>query len=165
MAGTGMQLPPENLHGYEFLLLGRTCKIVLQERKNVGYDKALGEVYLPTENSQNQIVAWLKENASRIFTTATNAWAERMGVQVNGVFVSTATARWGSCSADDRIRYSFRLLYAPKDVIEYVIVHELAHVRHKNHGKAFWREVETYQPDWKQKRAWLKTHGALLKIF
>jgi predicted metal-dependent hydrolase len=88
-----------------------------------------------------------------------------MGVSYQSVSVTSARSRWGSCSGKNAIRYSFRLLYAPKEVIEYVTVHELAHTKHKNHSKAFWAEVATYVPDWKSKRNWLKTHGWLMEIF
>lgn len=165
MAGAGMQLPPENLDGYEFLLLGKPCKICLDDGANIRFDTQNGKLYLPKENARVRIVKWLKENALRIFLQVTNEWSARMGVQAKTVAVSSAKSRWGSCSADNSIRYTFRLLYAPKEIIEYVAVHELAHIRHKNHSPRFWQEVAKYIPDWKHRRDWLKYRGALLQIF
>lgn len=164
-AGAGIQLPPENLNGYELLLLGRKCKIFVVPMARVGYDRAECKIYLPEKNPQERLVRWLKEQAKRIFTTATAETAERMGLRYKSVTVTSARGRWGSCSGDNAIHYSFRLLFAPKEVIEYVIVHELSHVRHKNHSKAFWAQVTQYVPDWKEKRKWLKTHSALMEIF
>lgn len=163
--GAGMRLPPENLDGYEFLLLGAPCKIVLDDGANIRFDKQNGRIYLPKKNARARLVKWLKENALRIFTKVTDDWAARMGVRYQSVSVSTAKTRWGSCSAENAIRYTFRLLYAPKEVIEYVAVHELAHIRHKNHSSRFWAEVARYIPDWKTRRVWLKRRGALLEIF
>lgn len=90
---------------------------------------------------------------------------QSMGTQYKYARVNSARGRWGSCSGENGIHYSFRLLYAPKDVVEYVVVHELAHTKYKNHSKTFWAEVAAYVPDWKVRRAWLKAHGALMEVF
>lgn len=163
--GVGMCLPTENLHGYEFLLLGKLTKIVVDDGKKVGYDAEKNILYLPKEKSRERLVKWLKENAKHIFTAVTQKKAAEMAVGYKAVSVTSAKSRWGSCAADCTIRYTFRLLYCPKDVIEYVVVHELAHIRQRNHSKAFWQEVERFMPDWKPRRKWLKEHGILMEIF
>ena len=163
--GAGIQLPPENLHGYTLTLLGRPCKIWVVDTLKVGYDAEQGIVYLPEKNARERLVKWLKTNARRIFTELTEKTALAMGTRYRSVTVTSARSRWGSCSGENAIRYSFRLIYAPKEVIEYVVVHELAHTKHKNHSKAFWSEVATYVPDWKQKRNWLKMYVGLMEVF
>ncbi|MBQ2701563.1 MAG: M48 family metallopeptidase, partial [Clostridia bacterium] len=92
-------------------------------------------------------------------------YAERMGTAYKKLSVTGARTRWGSCSFDDSLHFSFRLLYAPKEMIEYVVVHELAHTKHKNHSPLFWAEVGKYIPDYKKRRKWLKTHALLMQIF
>lgn len=164
-AGAGMRLPPENLHGFTFLLLGRDCRILLHGGRDIRFDRDTGSLYLPERNARARLQKWLKENALRIFTEATENAAKRMGVSYKSVRVTSAKTRWGSCSGENAVRYSFRLLYAPKEVIEYVVVHELAHTKQKNHSPKFWREVEKFDPAWRQKRAWLKTHAYLMEIF
>ena len=163
--GAGIQLPPENLNGYTFLLLGKQCKILLTTLETVGYDGEKNILYLPEKNARERLVKWLKTNAKRILTEVTARTARTMNTTYQSVSITSARGRWGSCSGTDAVHYSFRLLYAPKEVIEYVVVHELAHTKHKNHSKAFWSEVAAYVPDWKVKRAWLKAHGALMEIF
>ncbi len=162
--GAGIQLPPENLDGYKLLLLGKKCEIRLISGKNVGYDKEENFLYLPEKNARERLVKWLKENAKRIFEQVTAEQAKKMGLTYKSVTVTSARGRWGSCSAENALRYSFRLLYAPKEVIEYVVVHELSHVKHKNHSREFWQEVERYVPDWKAKRKWLKKYGGLMQV-
>ncbi|MBR2441501.1 MAG: M48 family metallopeptidase [Clostridia bacterium] len=162
--GAGIQLPSENLHGYALLLLGKPCKISVEKTDKVGYDSAQQRIILPEKNTKTRLVRWLKENAERILTDVTAQKAKEMGVAYTSLSIGSARGRWGSCSGKNEIRYTFRLLYAPKPVIEYVVVHELAHIRHKNHSKSFWQEVERYIPDWKIRRKWLKTHGALMEI-
>ena len=164
-AGAGMRLPPENLHGYTFLLLGKECRICLTDKRNVIFDEESYTLYLPSKNAKQRLVKWLKENAKRIFTLVTERKAKEMYVKFQSVEVSSAKGKWGSCSYDNKIRYAYRLIYAPKEMIEYVVVHELAHVKHKNHSTAFWLEVARYIPDWKNRRKWLKMHGYLLEIF
>lgn len=163
--GTGIELPPENLDGYEFLLLGERHRISLTKDRKIGYDKNVRAVYLPAKNAEKRLIQWLKENAARILSSVTEQTAQKMGVKYKSVAISSARSKWGSCSFDNAIRYSFRLLYAPKEIIEYVAVHELAHTKHKNHSAAFWAEVAKYVPDWKEKRKWLKRHGALMYVF
>lgn len=161
----GIVLPPENLQGYEFLLLGKKHRICLTGEREVGYDAAARVVYLPEKDGRKRLVEWLKDNAARILSAVTATAAQTMGVRYKSVTISSARSKWGSCSFDNAIRYSFRLLYAPKEVVEYVAVHELAHTKHKDHSAAFWAEVAKYQPDWKEKRKWLKGHGALMQVF
>ena len=163
--GAGIQLPPENLDGYEFLILGNRCKIVCIDEDKIGFNKARGLVYLPKKNTRKRLVEWLKENALRIFTKVTSQRAAQMGVSFQAVKINSARGSWGLCTADNVIKYSYRLLFAPKDVVEYVIVHELAHVTHKNHSARFWSEVAKYVPDYKTKRAWLKKYSAVMEIF
>ncbi len=162
---TALPLPPENLDGYAFLLLGERTKIQLVGGERIGYDKEGRILYLPAKNAQKRLVKWLKENAERILTKVTAEWATRMGTSYQSITVTSAKSRWGSCSADDALRYTFRLLYCPREIIEYVVVHELAHTRHKNHSSAFWAEVAKYLPDWKGKRKWLKEYYTLMEIF
>ena len=164
MQGAGIHLPPENLDGYSLLLLGNPCQISLINEKFIRYEPQSNRLYIPENGAKDRLKKWLKENAKRILTELTAQTATRMGVRFQSVTITSAKTRWGSCSANNAIRYSFRLLYATKEVIEYVTVHELAHVKHKNHSLFFWAEVEKHCPKWREHRLWLKRHGALMEI-
>ena len=163
--GAGIDLPTENLNGYSFLLLGETHRITLIGGRYIRFDPDRKEIFVPEKNAKERLVKWLKENAKRIFFECTSRRAREMNVAFQSVEISPARSKWGSCSFDNKIRYSFRLLYAPKDVIDYVIVHELTHTKHKNHSPAFWQEVAKWKPDYKGKRKWLKDHAILMHIF
>ena len=162
---TEIALPPKDLDGYSLLLLGKTYTLRLYDGTGIRLDEPNSTLYLPRQNAKERLVKWLKENALRIFETVTKKTASNMNAAYKEVRVSSARTRWGTCSADNRLKFTFRLLYAPKEIIEYVVVHELAHTRHKNHSAAFWAEVEKYLPDWRAKRKWLKEHGILMQIF
>ncbi len=160
-----VDLPTENLDCFTFLLLGASTKILLVESKKIGYDVEKGELYLPSDKPKERLVKWLKENAKRILSSVTEMQAKKMGVSYRSITVGGAKTRWGSCTVNNDIRYTFRLLYCPREIIEYVVAHELAHIRHKNHSPAFWAEVDKYIPDRKNRRKWLKAHGGLMELF
>jgi predicted metal-dependent hydrolase len=88
--------------------------------------------------------------------------AERLGKEPSGLVLRDTRSRWGSCNSAGQIMLSWRLIGAPPRVFEYVVAHELAHLRELNHSPRFWAHVEALMPDWKPARAWLKTHGARL---
>lgn len=100
--------------------------------------------------------AALRERARRELPPKLAAYAERMGLQPAGVRITSARTRFGSCSADNHICFSWRLMQCPEAAIDYVVVHELAHIREKNHGRTFYALIEQYLPDWRERRALLK---------
>jgi len=101
--------------------------------------------------------AALRQTAKAILPPLVARWAEIMGVEPTGLTVTGARSRFGSCSAQNRLCFSFRLMDYPMEAVEYVVVHELAHIRHKNHSAAFYAEVEAYLPDWRERRELLRT--------
>jgi predicted metal-dependent hydrolase len=74
-------------------------------------------------------------------------------------------SRWGSCSSDGTLSYSWRLILAPPFVLDYVAAHEVAHLRHMNHGRNFWRLVLTHCPNASRAKTWLKKHGAEIHAY
>jgi predicted metal-dependent hydrolase len=107
---------------------------------------------------------WYRRQASELFHKRARIYATLMGVSFNRLRLSSARTRWGSCSSNGNINIVWRLIMAPQFVIDYVIVHELAHLRHMNHSAAFWRLVGSVYPDYEQARQWLKQYGHFLNI-
>ena len=83
-------------------------------------------------------------------------YAAQMNVYPTGITITGARTRFGSCSPKNRLSFSFRLMDYPMDAIEYVVVHELAHILHKNHSAAFYAEIEKILPDWRERNKLLK---------
>lgn len=83
-------------------------------------------------------------------------YAQRMGVIPTGITITAARTRFGSCSPKNRLCFSWRLMDYPEEAIDYVVVHELAHIVHKNHGPQFWALVERYMPDYRARRNMLR---------
>lgn len=94
----------------------------------------------------------------------TQQLAELNGFKFTGFRLSSAATRWGSCSARGTVSLTWRLVMAPPEIIDYVIIHELAHTREKNHFRAFWSLVEEQLPDYRQRRRWLKKFGFMLNL-
>ena len=106
----------------------------------------------PTEAERAELIRRAKE----ILPQRTSFWAERMGLYPTKIRITSARRRFGSCSSEGHICYSWRLMQYPPEAIDYVVVHELAHLKHMNHSPAFHALVAKYLPDHKARRALLK---------
>lgn len=100
-----------------------------------------------------------KRQALQIISSRVRFYAEQMQLQPVAIKVNRARRRWGSCSHRGALNFSYRLLFAPFAVIDYVVVHELAHMRHLNHSRAFWNGVAAIIPDFQNHYRWLREHG------
>ena len=100
--------------------------------------------------------AALRERARRELPQKLAYYAEMMGLHPAGMRITSARTRFGSCSARNSICFSWRLMQYPDEAVDYVVVHELAHIQEKNHGRAFSALVGRYMPDWRERRALLK---------
>lgn len=98
----------------------------------------------------------LKKTAAEDLGRRLEYYSSLMGLQYKSFRITSAVRRFGSCSADNRICLSFRLLMYPEAARDYVVVHELAHIKHKNHGSSFYALISEYMPDYKQRRALLR---------
>ena len=101
-------------------------------------------------------IAALRSRARAYLPGRVELWAGRMGVKLTGVKITSARTRFGSCSGKNSLCFSLYLMQYPAEAIDYVVVHELAHIRHKNHGPAFYAEVAKYMPDYRQRQALLR---------
>ena len=100
--------------------------------------------------------------ARDIFTRKAEYYARIMGVSYGRISIREQKTRWGSCSSKGNLNFNWRLILAPEEVLDYVVVHELAHRREMNHSKAFYSIVESVLPDYKQPKKWLRDKGQTL---
>ncbi len=106
----------------------------------------------PTEEE----IAHLKAKAKELLPQKAAAFAQKMGLVYSGITITSARTRFGSCSPQNRLCFSWRLMMYPEAAIDYVVVHELAHIVHRNHGPAFHQLVASILPDHRERRALLK---------
>lgn len=104
----------------------------------------------PALSQQEEVL--LKARAKAELPPRVAHYAALMGLFPTGITITGAENRFGSCSPKNRVCFSWRLMRYPADAVDYVIVHELAHIRHKNHGKAFYALIEAYMPDYKERK-------------
>ena len=106
--------------------------------------------------------AELKKKAKRILPERVAYWAPLIGVRPGRIAVRCQKTRWGSCSTKGNLNFNCLLMLAPEGVIDYIVVHELCHLKHMNHSKRFYAEIEKVLPDYRQHQQWLKDNGEFL---
>ena len=137
-------------------------------RSSVRLDGSLLRVCLPPERQGSAIsithalITWYAEQAKQYLGKKTLEWSRIIGVKPLSVAIRDPKTRWGSCSSRGSINYSWRIMLAPPQVIDYLVVHELCHLLEPNHSSRFWQHVEFFLPDWQNNRRWLKLHGGVM---
>jgi predicted metal-dependent hydrolase len=125
-----------------------------------GVARRLLRVGLPQDATAEQIrdvvQSWLQRQARRVFEERCAVFAQRLNVRVRRIALSSAATRWGSANADGSIRLNWRLVHFGLPVIDYVVTHELAHLREMNHSPAFWDVVRSVLPDYEHSRLALR---------
>ena len=101
----------------------------------------------------------LRERAKSVLAQRTAYFARQVGVTYGRITVRDQKTRWGSCSQTGNLNFNFRLILAPLEVLDYVVVHELCHRRQMNHSAQFWQEVAQVLPDYRKRKAWLTENG------
>ena len=158
--------------GASVAYLGATATIVLDANSGLADGEALLRevdaapparqllIGLPRDAGEDRIrdavQSWLQREARRVFAERAAHFAERLGVTVTRLSLSSAETRWGSANANGAVRLHWRLIHHPLATIDYVVAHELAHLREMNHGPRFWKVVESVVPDYAARRARLK---------
>jgi predicted metal-dependent hydrolase len=109
-----------------------------------------------------RVAAWLKTLARDRLASASTRYAALVGRKYTTLALRDTRSRWGSCSPDGRLMYSWRLIMAPPAVLDYVAAHEVAHLVELNHSPAYWAVVSRICPGWQVQRAWLHANGQML---
>lgn len=109
-----------------------------------------------------RLETWFKASARAALFGASETYAAALGRRFTAISLRDTRSRWGSCTAQGRLMYSWRLIMAPPEVLAYVAAHEVAHLAHMDHSRAFWACVAGLMPDYQQHRQWLRAHGAQL---
>jgi len=115
------------------------------------------------ETMELRVQRFLKKQARADLTRAVKRHTTTLGVSYKSISVKDTRSRWGSCTHDGQLSFSWRLIMAPPEVLDYVAAHECAHLLEMNHSQKFWAKVSICCPDWKHHRSWLRTHGAGLQ--
>jgi len=149
-----------------FWYLGEQYPLRLVDRQRPLLD--LDDAFLLARHAHSQakevFIAWYREETRHITQELIAGYSRSYNIKVNGVRITSARTRWGSCSGKGNLNFTYRLCMSPLPVISYVVAHELAHLNVPNHSRAFWAEVSKMYPDYQKQRTWLKQHGYLLNL-
>lgn len=115
-------------------------------------------------NVQDAVMAWYKVQARRVLKIKLDEQANRMQVAYQDFRLKDQKTRWGSCSSKGNLNLNWRIIMAPEEAIDYLIIHELAHLTHPNHSERFWQHVAAFMPEFRHWKKWLKDHGHELML-
>ncbi len=118
--------------------------------------------YSDSENINAQIKRWLVKSALEDIRLNLDKWSLTVAVPYGRVTVREQRTRWGSCSSKHNLNFNWKLILAPPEALEYVVIHELCHLIHLNHSERFWAEVKKRMPEYESWKRWLKLHGSEL---
>lgn len=171
MAEQQKEKPIHNFENGElFFYRGTTLTlnlIINQDRKRVMVKKQAGSLLVVTPSKEKKMIKdamekWYRERAREVLTDKVTYFQRFIGKAVGDIRIKEQKSRWGSCSSRGNLNFNWKIVMAPDDIIDYLVVHELCHLLHMNHSKEFWESVEKIIPDYKEKEKWLKEKGTLL---
>jgi predicted metal-dependent hydrolase len=159
----------EFVDGEGFLYLGDTYKLKLSDHKQIELNdhlmfprEFLSCTDLPRANEK--MIEWYKAQALKEISARVARLSRVTGWEYKSVKISNAKKRWGSCGPSGTLNFSWRLIMAPPEIVDYLVVHELAHLKHRNHSARFWNTVKAILPDYKERDRWLKDNGRSLNL-
>jgi predicted metal-dependent hydrolase len=158
--------PVEFVDGEGFLFLGKVYPLQVVER--AGKALVFKDGFFLDKGSRvkarDLFTAWYRKQARRVFEEKVARAAARYTFAYKRVKITSAEKRWGSCNSLGTLSFPWRLVMAPEEVIDYVVVHELVHTVIRNHGKEFWGRVREIVPDFKARRGWLEENAYRMRL-
>lgn len=159
----------EYVNGEGFLYLGRTYRLKLVRQQDVPLKLKDGHFCLratggSAETPDAAFREFYRDKGKQRIPARIAFFEPRMGVQATAVRVLDLKHRWASCSPGGNINLHWKCMMAPPTVIDYIVVHELAHLRYRNHTRAFWNLVDKVLPDYQERKEWLRVNGAGMEL-
>ncbi len=146
--------------GAAFLLFGKPCTLHLVTGRGFALEK--DTLCMGDGETRETLIVYLSKLLGRILQKEVPFYATRMGIPCPVIKQSKARSRWGYCNYKRELGFSWPLVFCPRAVIEYVVVHELCHIHNMSHNKAFWQSVAAVLPDYKEREKWLKVHRKVM---
>ncbi len=168
--------PKKFVGGEKLPYLGRRYRIKVKniEGKDVSVKLYQGKFWIEVgveiseddrrEAIRAKLILWYREQALDKLAERVERYQNRIGQEPNSIKVKEQKKRWGSCSSLGNLNFNWRIIMAPISVIDYIVVHELAHLKHLNHSKDFWQLVEAIVPSYKEKQEWLRVNRKRLVV-
>ena len=161
---TPVRTYPDFSNGSKFMLLGIPYPLRITARLRT-FDQAF---LIPADNAEkmkHSLATLYRELAEKIIRERVKKWENICGVYPKKIRISSASSRWGSCTSDKTVSFSWKLIQCPPETVDYVIVHELSHLKELNHSPNFWRLVKEAMPDFKTRQELLKQFAKTLPVW
>lgn len=148
----------------------RVLTVVREDRKRAKVSSTMDRIVLAVpyeadyECRRSALEKWYRREAAKIIEERASEYAKELSVSFRGIHMKDTKSRWGSCSGKGNLNFNWRLVMAPLPVLDYVVVHELCHLRYMDHAAHFWELVAAVCPAYQQYRKWLKEHGESLYL-
>ena len=155
------------VEGELFLYLGKLYPLVITDETSYALRFSKGNFVLHTKcqkDAKSIFIKWYKRVALKLLTQRIEYYSKVTGIRYKNIRINNAQSRWGSCGLKGTINFTWRLILAPQEVVDYVVVHELAHLKELNHSSRFWNIVKSIYPDFLKSRKWLTDNGHILNI-
>ena len=121
-------------------------------------------IYIPEVNSKEKLINYLKKFAKQVITNQTELVCKEHNLNYTSISINSAKTRWGSCSGNNKLHFTYKLMLCPIDVVKYIVIHELCHTKVKNHSNKFWELVQIYCPEYRMCEKWLKKNRAIVDV-
>lgn len=165
-----MDSKKEHVNGESYLYLGRQYRLKLIKNNEKPQAKLIGKyltVYLPEHIPNNQenktikvaIWKWYREQANKKIDETVEMYGKKLGINKPKFTIKNQYKRWGSCTSKNILNFNFRITMAPIALLQYIVAHEICHIKHKDHSTKFWNLLKTIMPDYEQRKERLRTEG------
>ena len=151
----------------EHLYLGIKYKLYIIKNQEIPFYFKNG-FYLLEKNkkkAKTYFEEWYKKQALEIISEKVKYYSQKYNIKYKSIKLSNAKTKWGSCTNRQRLRFSWQIIMAPEDVINYLIIHEITHIQESNHSKKYLEKIKEKEPNYKKYEKWLRKNGSLLHIF
>ncbi|MFW5856142.1 MAG: M48 family metallopeptidase [Bacillota bacterium] len=166
--------PLEFMSGEKLMYLGRRYRLKVKEHDKRQVEvkfyqgkfivKEPAELKDRREVIREKVIAWYRRRADQKIKERVEKYQGRIGVEPSRVKIKKQKKRWGSCSSKGNLNFNWKLIMAPMSIVDYIVVHELVHLKYSNHSRDFWQTVEAVIDDYKQRQEWLRVNGRKLDI-
>lgn len=157
----------ESVNGEGYPYLGRNYQLELVTQQDVPLKLNQGKFSLiqkERNRAAEHFINFYKDKGNKRITERVNHYKSKMGVEITDIRIMDLQNRWASCTKKGRVNFHWKCMMAPLTIIDYIIVHELAHLKYDNHSERFWNEVDKVIPDYLERKSWLKMNGAGLSL-
>ncbi|MGY8985839.1 MAG: M48 family metallopeptidase [Sphingomonadales bacterium] len=161
--------------GEKLIILGEQYELIVEEVGHKDVELKGGKLHLylgnrkpirePEIRAGRLLKAWIIKYAEEHFIKRVDIFSALVGKEVTSIKVRNFKSQWGSCSVHGELKFNWRLIMAPPMVLDYVVVHEIAHIKHHNHSPKYWAHVEAIMPNYRDHKNWLKEFGRTLRWY